>query len=172
VGAGCVELGAHSAGAGSRRAHRRHPASASAARAADGQGIAASLVTAPDRPVGRQAAGALGGIGGTASLTPAAKASREFGPEQVGVANAVAADAAQGSDGARARPHASAAGASRRTRARPQSLDAGLRAPAAGTAAAGSASGGASSAGFGGTGEAAENGSGDSSAAQREFSPG
>ncbi|HEV3046928.1 MAG TPA: sigma-70 family RNA polymerase sigma factor [Solirubrobacteraceae bacterium] len=170
VGAGCVELGTHSGGAGSRRADRLLPASAAAARAGDGagEGIAASLVSAPDRPVGQQVAGAPSGAGGAASLTPAARASREFGPEQVGAA----AGAAQGSAGARVvrRARASAAGASRGTRARSQPLDAGLRAPAAGTAAAGSASGGAGGAGSGAASEGA--GSGDSSAAEREFSPG
>jgi RNA polymerase sigma factor (sigma-70 family) len=150
VGAGCVALdGAHPPHV------RRHPL----ARMSTAHVAASSSTTL----AGQLAAG-LGGSGSaaasaaladaSAALTPSARVSREFGPEQ-----ALASSSSAGAAGAsRASPARAASSGTRASRSAGE--------PAAGSSSEGEAS---ASAGAGSAGQPA---AGDSSSAEREFSPG
>jgi len=150
VGAGCVALdGAHPPHV------RRHPH----VRMSTAHVAASSSTTLAD-----QLAAGLGGSGSAAAsaaladsaaaLTPSARVSREFGPEQ-----ALASSSSAGAAGAsRASPARTASSGTRASRSAGE--------PAAGSSSEGEASASA------GAGSAGQPTAGDSSSAEREFSPG
>ncbi|HTU78155.1 MAG TPA: sigma-70 family RNA polymerase sigma factor [Solirubrobacteraceae bacterium] len=164
VGAGCVALeGGHRASAPSRHARR---AVAPAARGTGAATLAYGASASAGQAVGD---GALAsGAGGAAALTPAARAEREFGPEQLSTGSGAAADSharatarSASSSSARTQPgeaQAASAGVADGASAGAEGQPGGGRSAAAGTQPPGNeSSGGAGS---------------DSAAAEREFSPG
>jgi DNA-directed RNA polymerase specialized sigma24 family protein len=156
VGAGCVALDAGHLVHGPR--HRHHPASrlpASALAAASGADRLSELTAGVGGPLSPATP-----RGSASSLTPSAKASREFGPEQAlrpggGEAGAAVGPAGTSSAGSSGSVSASARSAS--TGSQPPPTDSG---PEAGGSGHGEASSASDSAGA------------DSAAAEREFSPG
>lgn len=146
VGAGCIALGEHPARA--HNGHRRasHASSGAIARTSATYGLN-DLAAA----VGRSPS-AAGGGGGASSLTAAAKASREFGPEELS-----SADAELASGGGHRALSAHAASS------RSPGTDLGSSAGRSGAGEASAAAGSQATAG---------SASGDSAAAEREFSPG
>ena len=153
VGAGCIALdGGHRA---RRPRHGRHHASRSSAGAAARMPAAYQLGDLADG-VGRSlAAAARGDTASSASLTPSARTSREFGPEQ-----ALASGAAEpASAGGRQAPSARSASSGSRS----PLTDVGSSAGGSSHVEASAPAGGRSTPG---------SPAGDSTAAQREFSPG
>jgi RNA polymerase sigma factor (sigma-70 family) len=147
VGAGCIVLGDHPARAHDRH-HRASHASSGAIARTSGVGQPGDLAASVDPPLSTGA-----GADAASSLVPSARASREFGPEQAPASGA--AEPASGESDRAVRAHSAAS-----------------RSPGAdfGSSAAGSGAGETLTA----TGAQATAGSasGDSTAAEREFSPG
>jgi DNA-directed RNA polymerase specialized sigma24 family protein len=169
VGAGCVALEAHSGTTRSRHAHNRDRTSVAEARVGNDQPLAASLTGALAQPAGQVSSRAAKDDNAAAALTPALRASREFGPEQAATAGTTPVATATDATGPHASSNARAADAGKRKRARAQPLRA---EQVVGTTAANSAAAGREPAG-GASEPSSEAGGGvDSSAAEREFSPG
>jgi hypothetical protein len=162
VGAGCIALDAGHLVHGPR--HRHHTASrlpASALAAASGADRLSDLTAGVGGPLAPATPRGSG-----SSLTPSAKASREFGPEQAlrpggGEAGAAVGPAGNSSAGGSARESASARRASTGSQSPP--TDSGPEAGGSGDGEASSASASAS---------ASDSAGADSAAAEREFSPG
>jgi RNA polymerase sigma factor (sigma-70 family) len=153
VGAGCVALDG---------AHPPHVRGRPHARISTAHAAASSSTTLADQLAGglvgsgsAAASAALAGADSSAALTPSARVSREFGPEQALASSGGAGAAAAAPQASPARAAASGTRASRNAGA-----------PAAGAPSEGEASASA------GAGSAGQPTAGDSSTAEREFSPG